>query len=78
MKGYSYWKKVESTPWKVTMISRISTFSGIWEDERERKGDWYGELQRGGGRGGSRGGNGTHARRWLWWLWWLWWLCTLR
>ena len=54
MKGYSYWKKVESTPWKVTMISRISTFSGIWEDERERKrlvrrvaaGRWKGWEQR--------------------------------
>lgn len=54
MKGYSYWKKVESTPWKVTMISRISTFSGIWEDERERKrlvrrvatGSWKGWEQR--------------------------------
>ena len=29
----SYWKKVESTPWNVTMISRISTFSGIFVGE---------------------------------------------
>ena len=27
--AHSNWKNVESTPWNVTMISRISTFSGI-------------------------------------------------
>lgn len=42
----SYWKKVESTPWNVTMISRISTFSGIFVGEGERRGG-YGKLQHG-------------------------------